>query len=613
MVTNLPPIAEDKTPASAGLPHIYLVQSLLKQAWVWRPHDARLAEALTQRHLLPPLLAQILVGRGVGLDEAPHFMHPKLRDWLPDPFHFKDMDKAIARLVQAVQQKQHVALFGDYDVDGATSTALMARYLRQVGLTPTLYIPDRVAEGYGPNAAAFDKLQAQGHDLVVCLDCGTSAFEPLAHASSHGLDVVVLDHHLGESELPQAVAVVNPNRLDETTPHRYLCAVGVAFMTLVALQKALRAADFFSTHNITEPDLFQNLDLVALGTVCDVVPLQGLNRAFVQQGLSVMAKRQNAGLRTLCDNAGLQSPPTAYHLGFVLGPRLNAGGRVEESMLAVNLLACDDNAQAQTMADTMERLNKQRQADEQIALAEAIAQVENNPERHKTLIMVADAAWHPGLMGLLASRLKEKFQRPACSLSLLPNGLGKASARSVTGLDFGTLVHAAKADGWLETGGGHAMAAGFSVAATKINDLHDYWEKLIEQKMADKPIANSLELDATLTIAAINAELAQNLSLLEPHGSANPAPKLLLRQVRIAKIDWLKEGQHARIIATDPFGQHSAPIMLFRASHSQLGPHLQQAQRTDLWDMVVTVKLNVWQGRTQTQVVLEDMALAKVG
>ena len=447
--------------------------------WQPRAADERVALAMAQQHGISELLAGILAGRGVALDDVPRFLNPTLRDDLPDPFHLLDMDKAVARIMRALNEKQPIAVFGDYDVDGATSTALLHRYFAALGVSITPYIPDRMKEGYGPSVEGFAKLIDAGAQLIITVDCGTLAHAPIAYAASRGVDVMVLDHHLSSGALPDAVAVVNPNRVDETSPLTHLAAVGVTFLLLVALTKKLREAKFFgagslvlgsgtngpsqhpvpSTQHRLEPNLLSLLDLVALGTVCDVMPLTGLNRTLVAQGLKVMAGRRNLGLSVLSDVARLDESPNVYHLGFLLGPRINAGGRVGASGLGVALLTSDDAFAAQHMAEILDTHNAERQAIEAMVSEQAFAAAE--AQSNLPVIMVAAAGWHQGVIGIVAGRLKEKFQRPAVVVSL-ENGMGKASARSVTGADFGAAVHAALAEALITHGGGHAMAAGLA-------------------------------------------------------------------------------------------------------------------------------------------------------
>jgi len=446
-----------------GTAFLGVERSLLGRRWRQRAADDRAALTLAQRLSLPEPIARVLAGRGIGAAEAEDFLNPTLRALLPDPLHLRDMAAAAARIAAAVMSGEPIAVFGDYDVDGATSAALLERFFAAAGVPIRVYIPDRLREGYGPNAPALLRLRAEGVGLVITVDCGTAAFEPLAAAAEAGLDVIVVDHHVAEPRLPRAAAVINPSRLDEESPHRQLAAVGVAFLLVVAVNRALREAGWYRLR--CQPDLMQWLDLVALGTVCDVVPLTGVNRALVTQGLKVMARRANPGLAALADVSRLDERPNAYHLGFLLGPRVNAGGRVGEADLGVRLLTTPDPGEARALAERLDGYNQERQAIEARVLAEAIAAVEGATAG--SLAFATAPGWHPGVIGIVASRLKERYNRPAFVVAL-DGGIGKGSGRSVNGVDMGAAVIAAKQAGLLINGGGHAMAAGLTVATDRV-------------------------------------------------------------------------------------------------------------------------------------------------
>jgi len=428
--------------------------SLTQRRWVYPAADERLAQALAQRFALPEMVARIMAVRGISLDAAADFLQPTLRNLLPDPMQFKDMAVGVARMVQALRNKEKIAVFGDYDVDGATSSALILQFCRGLTANITSYIPDRIAEGYGPNSPAIQKLAAQGITVLITVDCGTTAFEPLEVARGAGMAVIVLDHHVAEPRLPAVTAMVNPNRLDETTPHRHLAAVGVTFLFLVALNTALRQHGFYQHQ--PEPDLKAMLDIVALGTVADVVSLTGINRAFVRQGLKVLATTRNIGLQALLKSSRATPPFDAYTAGFLLGPRINAGGRVGKADLGTRLLTTANPQEASQLAATLEQLNEERRAIEALAVEEALQQV--FPE-NAAAVLVDSENWHVGVIGLVASRLKDRFNRPAL-VTAFTDGIGKGSCRSVKGVDIGSLIIAARQEGLLLNGGGHAMAAG---------------------------------------------------------------------------------------------------------------------------------------------------------
>lgn len=576
-------------------------RSVSGASWQLREADARQVAALVQRHRLPEALARLLAARGVTLEDAPEFLNPSLRSSLPDPSHLRDMDSAAERIAAAVMAGETIAIFGDYDVDGATSSALLCRFFRMLGREALVYIPDRIAEGYGPNTPALLKLKAQGASVVITVDCGTLAFEPLAAAHEAGLDVIVVDHHAGEAALPKAFAVVNPNRLDETSPHRQMAAVGVAFLLAVAVSRALRHGGWFASR--PEPDLMLLLDLVALGTVCDVVPLVGVNRAFVTQGLKVMAQRRNAGLRALMDVSRLDEKPTAYHAGFVLGPRVNAGGRVGKAPLGAQLLSCDDDAAAASMARELDIHNQERKAIEAMVLEQATLQAEE--KLGSEVLLVAGEGWHPGVIGIVAGRLKEKYYLPTAVVAF-DQGVGKASARSVSGFDFGAAVIAARQQGLLLAGGGHAMAAGFTVEQSKLQELHNF----LNQRMRQSGVvaaARSLRLDASVGVGGLNITLAESLEQAGPFGAGNPGVKLHVPQAKIAQASVVGDG-HVKVFLADPHGAAGRVMAFaFRSADTELGRYLLSSQGKTV-QLAVELRLKEWMGNPQANVTILDAA-----
>ena len=438
--------------------------SLSGKRWLLRPCQDTQTLTFTQKLGVSPTLARLLAMRDHNLTSAPLFLEPSLRHHLPDPFILKDMERSIERLLQAIKEQEKILIWGDYDVDGATSSALLCRFFAALRIPTAVYIPDRLKEGYGPNALGIQNFKQQGYTVMITVDCGTTSFEAFARAQ--GMDVIILDHHAPEAQLPPVYALVNPNRLDEqettTQTLGHLAAVGLSFLFVVALNRALRKQGFYK--DIPEPDLIAFLDLVALGTVCDVMPLTGLNRTFVAQGLKVMAKRQNIGLQTLADLSGLNEKPTPYHLGFIFGPRINAGGRIGESFLGMRLLSTQNPIEASEIAKKLEAYNQERRVLEGIALEQALLQV--NPS--SPAIVVDHAEWHEGIIGIVAGRLKEKFHKPTAVIAWNKEGVGKASARSIPGFDFGRFIHKAHHLGYILGGGGHAMAAGFSLTKEQL-------------------------------------------------------------------------------------------------------------------------------------------------
>src|SRR5277367_6386777 len=490
----------------AALPNSVLGvgQSICGRRWRWRGGDAQAGQEIAERLALPEIVGRLLAQRGIDLDHAPGFLQPRLREQLPNPSHLRDMDAAAARLVRAVRDDETIAIFGDYDVDGATSAALLARFFAAVGTRTRIYVPDRLREGYGPNSAALLRLRAEGVGVVFTVDCGTTAHLPLAAAAESGLDIIVVDHHVAEPLLPRAAALINPNRLDEESPHGSLAAVGVAFLLVVAVNRALRRAGWYQSGR-TEPDLLGWLDLVALGTVCDVVPLTGLNRALVAQGIRVARRSANPGMAALAAIAGLKEPVDAYHLGFVLGPRVNAGGRVGESDLGARLLATDDPDQAAELAARLDAHNRERRDIEARTLTAAIAMVEAAPQA-PVLTFAAAADWHPGVIGIVAARLKERYERPALVVAIA-DGIGRGSGRSIPGLPLGPAVIAARQAGLLINGGGHAMAAGFTVAADKLAALREFLVERLGNGLDRECLVPELVVDGALSAAAAQSEL----------------------------------------------------------------------------------------------------------
>ncbi|CAA7619935.1 putative ssDNA exonuclease, 5'--_ 3'-specific [Magnetospirillum sp. LM-5] len=579
-------------------------RSLTGRRWQESGGDSRLALTFSQRLGLPEVVGRVLAARGVGLADAETFLAPTLRALLPDPFHLKDMDKAARRIARAVQGGEAIGIFGDYDVDGATSSALLARFLRAAGATVQVHIPDRIAEGYGPNLPALLRLKDAGVGVVVTVDCGTTAYEPLKGAAEAGLDVVVVDHHEAEPDLPAAFALVNPNRVDEDSPHGHLAAVGVTFLLVVAVNRVLKDSGWYQGRAM--PDPLQWLDVVALGTVCDVVPLKGVNRALVTQGLKVMAKRANAGLTALSDIAGIRERPDAYHLGYVLGPRVNAGGRVGEAPLGHTLLACDDPLEAAEMARRLDGYNRERQEIEAAVLLEAIEQVEGRPDDGLPLLVAAGENWHPGVIGIVAGRLKERYARPACVIAL-EGGEGKGSGRSVAGLDLGAAIIAARQAGILKAGGGHAMAAGFTVARERLADFKTFLAERLQAQLTGE-LVPVLELDGALDCAGCTTDLIETLKQIGPFGAGNAEPRFAVSAARIVKADVVGQG-HVRLILAGQGGQRLKAIA-FRAADSDMGlALLRSAGQT--FHLAGTLRADSWQGTTSVQLVVDDAAPAR--
>ncbi|MDA0230452.1 MAG: single-stranded-DNA-specific exonuclease RecJ [Proteobacteria bacterium] len=580
-------------------------RSVSGKFWRARLEDDRAALALAQQLEISEILARVLAARGITADDAERFLNPALRDTLPDPSVLRDMDKAADLLAAAIQSGEKIAVFGDYDVDGATSGALILRFLNAVGSTGTYYIPDRMREGYGPNAPALKSLAEQGVALVVTVDCGISAFDALDAAATAGLSVIVVDHHIAEPRLPIATAIVNPNRLDDDSGLGQLAAVGVTFLLLVALNRTLRRAGHYKA-DCPEPDLLGLLDLVALGTVCDVVPLTGLNRALTMQGLKVMAKRGNIGLAALSDSAGLDEAPTAYHAGYVLGPRVNAGGRVGESSLGIRLLTTSDGEAAKAIALHLGELNKERQAIEADVLDAATAQIEARGETPAPIIIAAGAGWHAGVVGIVASRLKERFSRPAIVIAVA-EGIGKASCRSITGVDIGAAITAARQAGLLLNGGGHAMAAGFTVAEDQLEALGSFLMDRLAPFVTAARQSVSLGIDGALTVEGATLELVEELAQVGPFGSGNSEPRMVITASRIASAKVVGNG-HVRCILAGATGKRLTGIA-FRAAGEELGHMLLSPSEGPL-HVAGNLRINRWRERDDVQLIIQDAAHA---
>ena len=584
-------------------------QSLTGRRWAARLGDERAALAIAQRHGLPDAVARLLAARDVDLEGVPDFLDPTLRKFLPDPLHLKDMDVAVARLVRAVREGERIVVFGDYDVDGATSSALLLRFFRAVGGNIGVYIPDRRLEGYGPNAPALLKLRQEGADVVVTVDCGVTAFEPLAEAKRAGLDLIVIDHHQAEIALPDAIAVVDPNRIDDTSPHKQMAAVGVAFLLCVGVNRALREVGWYTTER-PEPDLRQWLDLVALGTVCDVVPLTGVNRALVRQGLLVMAQRRNAGLTALADVARLNETPGAYHLGFLLGPRVNAGGRVGQADLGARLLSSDDPHEVGALAVRLDEFNAERRAIEREVLDQAIGRIEGlyGPDRKglPSALVVESEGWHVGVIGIVASRLVERYGRPTFVIGM-DGELGKGSGRSVRGVDLGAAVIAARQSGLLVNGGGHAMAAGLTVMRSALPDLAKFLDERIAPQLGTAPAVRELGIDAALTPGAATQELVGMIERAGPFGAGNALPRFALTSVRVSYAQPVGEGHVRCTLVGAERGKIDA--IAFRAGQTALGPALLDPARPVL-HVAGALRIDRYGGRESVRLQIDDAASA---
>lgn len=576
-------------------------RSLTGRRWVAREADADAIGGLARAHGLSEIVSRLLAVRNVGIDEANHFLQPTLRELLPDPSLLTAMDEAADRLAAAVMRGEKIVVFADYDVDGATSAALLLRFLAAVGRPSGHYVPDRISEGYGPNAPALLRLRDQGASVIVTVDCGSTAGEALAAGAAAGVHVIVVDHHQCADVLPPASAIVNPNRPDDASGQGHLAAVGVAFLLAVGANRALRKAGWYASR--TEPDLRQWLDLVALGTVCDMVPLTGVNRAFVRQGLLIMAGRGNAGLSALAAIAGLGETISAGDLGFVIGPRINAGGRVGESDLGTRLLSTDDPAAARSLAARLDALNRERQQVERAVLDEAVWQVTDGGADRGSLIWAVGEGWHPGVVGIVASRLVERFHKPAI-VGAASEARIVASARSVPSVDIGGAIGEAMAEGLLVKGGGHPMAGGLTVVRSRADDLASWLAGQVDAQRSGVAAVRALHLEAGLSLHAVAPPLLQSLSALAPYGAGNPEPVFAFAAVQLQRAT-IVGADHVRCQLSDGHGG-SVVAMAFRAASSPLGAAL-----LDLRGAAVHIAGRLRPGRNGQPpfVAIEDAAL----
>lgn len=581
-------------------------KSVTGQKWVDRLglREANTALAIAQHHGISDLVSRVLAGRGVSVENAVEFIDPTLRNLMPDPATLTDMEKAANRIADAIERRETVAIFGDYDVDGACSSALMARFFKHYGIAHSIYIPDRIFEGYGPNPDAMRELVAKGASLIVTVDCGTNSSPSITAAKEAGADVVVLDHHQVGGDLPDdAVAIVNPNREDDISQQEHLCAAGVVFLTLVQVTKVLRERGKGSA-----PDLLSLLDLVALATVCDVVPLKGVNRAFVVKGLLVGRSQTNVGLAALARVARIGEPLNVFHLGYLIGPRINAGGRIGDAGLGARLLTLDDPATADKIAVELDRLNQERQAMEAEMLmeAEAEASLELSGGEGASVIVTASDRWHPGIVGLLASRLKEKARRPAFAISFNANGIGSGSGRSISGLDLGKLVRGAMDRGLLVKGGGHAMAAGITIERPKLGALRAYLEDESAHIVAKLRENQSLSIDGAVAASGATVSLYESLQKAGPYGSAHPQPTLALPHHVLADVR-LVGRDHVRVVLRGADGKRVNAIA-FRVAEGDLGRFLFNNIGQSV-HVVGNLSLNHWNGSVTPQIQILDAAL----
>jgi single-stranded-DNA-specific exonuclease len=576
--------------------------------WVERltPGYENTAISMAQEYGITDILARILAARGIAPDKVLEYLNPTLKSLMPDPSTLQDMDVATERFTKAIRNKEPIAIFGDYDVDGASSVALIRKFLFAHNHEAQFYIPDRTLEGYGPSITAFEQLVADGAKLIITVDCGTMAFVPITRAKELGADVIVLDHHQAEEQLPDAMAVINPNRLDDVSGLGHLAAAGVVYLFLVAATRTLRNDAWYDGDTPT-PDLMQLLDMVALATVCDVVPLTGLNRAFVCRGLEVLHQRQNLGLRVLSDTAGLTSAPTSYHLGYVLGPRLNAGGRIGRSDLATCLLSGEDEPRAIEIASILEQLNTERRLMQDALQEEALSQADQTFQSHpEAVLAIAQGEdWHKGLIGLVAARLTERFSKPSLSISWDKNGTGSGSARSIQGADIGAAIRSAVEAGLLEKGGGHAMAAGFTVASDNADAFFSHVEKMLHPQVLQANAEANLKIDGALMASSTTLGLMSQLEKAGPYGAGNPQPRFAFAAHR-CKFAKIVGDRHVRCSLTSSDGSRIDAIA-FNSAETSVGKILLESKGLPL-HVVGRLRRSNWGGREKMELHIEDIA-----
>lgn len=588
-------------------------QSLSGRRWLWRIPSScdpatldRNAQHIAQKASLYEIVGRMIAVRGVAPQAVKHFLDPKLKNLLPNPSCLKDMDKAADRIAKAVINREKIAIFGDYDVDGGCSSAILTQFFNNLDIKPINYIPDRFKEGYGPNIQALQSLIDQDTTLIICVDCGAAAHQVFDTTPQDKTDIIVLDHHKCETA-PHIFASVNPNQLDCTSGLGYLCAGGVSFLATIAISRALQQQSYFDTH--PKPDLLKLLDLVALSTICDVMPLTGLNRALVTQGLKILGKRERIGIAALLEVSGVQKTPDAFSCGFALGPRINAGGRISESDLGLKLLTCQNPIEAHQLAERLDTINKQRQNIEQGVLQQATDLALEQHKKSSPVIMLHHPDWHPGIVGIVAGRIKEQINRPTLIGAELPDGTVKGSGRSIAGLDLGAAIIAAKQAGLLLQGGGHAMAAGYSYHKDQAEPLHQFLNEYLS-KAAEAPTVVDLEIEGVTTVAGASIELAKQIERLTPFGNGNDEPLIVLSHVHILRSDRI--GKDNNTIRLTLQGENGASIkaLVFKADQNPITPYLEDYNNRRPMHLAGWLRINSWNGRENVDFFIKDASFA---
>ena len=574
--------------------------SVQGKEWVLKDFDKNLAEYISKEYDLDFLTSRLLANRNINQKNIENFLNPKIKNFLPNPYNFKDMGKGLETISRHIKNKNKICIFGDYDVDGATSSGIMSKYLEQLNIDHFVFIPDRQKDGYGPSVKTFTNITNKNVNLIIALDCGTTSFEAIEYARSKNIDVVVIDHHKSQETFPTANAIINPNRIDETGDYYYLCAAGVLFIFLVGLNKILRENYYFNKAKVQEPNLLDLLDLVMMGTVCDVVPLMDLNRAFVYQGLKVASKRHNLGLKTLVDYSKIKKKLSTYEVGYVLGPKINAGGRIGKSELGYNLLTTNNAETAYLISSELESLNLKRKDIEKKIVEEAISISEKNND--EPIVFLSKNDWHEGLIGIVASRLKDHFNKPSFIISQKGEDC-KGSARSIFGFDVGMAITKCKQLNIITKGGGHPMAGGFSLKSDKLEIFKSELIKLFLKLKKNKD-NNIIEIDSYLESSAINDELIEKLNHLEPYGSGNREPIFGFEKFKVSKVIETNNN-HVKVVLNK--GNFYIDAISFNSKNKDLGNYLMNFRKE--FNLVAKIKLNEWNGKSKIELIIDDIQL----
>ena len=580
--------------------------SVSNKNWIFKKYNEQDVLFYKENYSLDELTSKLLSIRNIKKENIQAFLNPSIKNFLPNPEIIMDMQKSAKRTKQAISQKHKISIFGDYDVDGASATALLANFFKSINVPYEIYIPDRKKEGYGPSTESFKKLINNGTKLIFTVDCGTLSFDAIDYAFNNDIDVIVLDHHQSEINLPKAYSIVNPNRLDDKSDLKYLCAAGVTFMFLISLNRELRLDGWFIESKTKEPNLLDYLDLVALGTVCDVVPLVGLNRAIVSQGLKILKSKKNLGLKTLFDICDIKSKPNVYHIGYQLGPRINAGGRVGKSTHGANLLISNNPKDVFKIASVLDNFNKERQILEKDLMEKVLRNLEN--KTNESVIVIFGKNWHEGVIGIVASRIKDKFNRPVIIVSIDDNGIGKASARSIVGFDIGSVIISAVQENILIKGGGHKMAGGFTIKTENVEKFKKFilnkFEKLNNSNMKTKP----LYLDSVIAPTAINVQFYEKVNALAPFGSGNPEPKFVLENMKSVNNKIIKD-KHIKSVLVGLDGS-TVKSIAFNSVENEIGAYLLKKDK-NLFNIAGKLSLNEWQGQSNVEFIIDDISVNK--